>query len=235
MATTPYAVRLTHTFLCEDQLGRFRFTCPEGYVFRAGQFLELTVGTREGPVTHLLSIASIPAEGYLEVCTRLTGSPFKDALVALQPGDTVAISAARGTLALPGQGRASVLLAGGVGVVPVRSLITDAVTRSGVGRLVLFQADRSATCMPYAEELDALSRSGALVRIPVIDRMEPGWRGETGHISAQMIRSRLPEDMDGARWVVAGPPGMVNGMRDVLAELGIPATDVAIERFTGYE
>lgn len=230
-----YAVRLDHASVCEGELGRFRFTRPKGYDFNAGQFMSLTLDTRAGRVAHLLSIASIPSEGRLEICTRLTGSPFKDALLALEPGDEVTVSAARGDLAVPANARGAVFLAGGVGVAPVRSLVASAVQRRFAGSLTLFQADRSARCMPYADEFRALDRAGALTWVPVLSRTEPGWRGESGHISAEMIRRHMPTGLKQASWVLAGPPGMVTAMQAVVAELGVPTTDIVVERLSGYE
>lgn len=235
MAAAIHTVQLTHASICEDEVGRFRFTRPEGYGLLAGQFFSMTLTTAAGPVAHLLSIASTPAEDHLEICTRLTGSPFKEALLALEPGDAVEVSDARGALRLPADARAAVFIAGGVGIAPARSLLVDAAHGPRRPRLVLFQADRSPRCMPYADEFSALSDDDALLWVPVLSRIQPGWRGETGHITAQLLERHLPADLGHACWVLTGPPAMVAALQEAVAELDVPADDVVVERLTGYE
>ena len=64
----------------------FRFSRPPEYRFEAGQSYGVTIPSPDGPLTHVFSHADSPTEAFTELTTRLTGSPFKNALDALPVG-----------------------------------------------------------------------------------------------------------------------------------------------------
>jgi len=61
-----------------------RFTKPEKFEFKPGQFIFVTVGRSDNELTKHLSISSSPTESFLEVTKRLTGHPFANALASLK-------------------------------------------------------------------------------------------------------------------------------------------------------
>ncbi len=222
--------------VCGAELGVFRFERPEGYSFRPGQFASVTVATRDGVQTKHFTHSQAPADPYLEVTTRLTGSAFKDALLALRPGDVVGFTGPRGSLTLdPTVGKVAFLV-GGVGVTPARSIIRDAVGRGSRLLFVLFHGNKGPECIPFQEELDGYGRSGdGRVRVVhVLERPGAGWNGEEGFITAELVRRHV-DPLDGWRWLVAGPPAMLEPMKRVVADLEIPPDRVAVESFAGYE
>ena len=222
--------RLLSTAPCGTDVATFRFERPEGYEYRAGQWLRLTLQTAEGPETKTFTHSSAPADPELEITTRLSGSPFKQALAGLAEGDPVTIAGPGGRLTLPeGESRIAFLV-GGVGVTPARSLLRDADQR-GLrfdDALVIF-GNRDESCAPYLEELAALGNLGVRV-VPVYESAGPGWAGERGFVTAEMVRRHV-DPADGRPFVVAGPPVMVEAMEAVLDELGIDNTRRIIERF----
>ena len=65
------------------------------------------------------------------------------------------------------------------------------------------------------------------------DDSSPAWNGERGHIDAAMLARHL----DGVRnpiFYIAGPSGMVQASRAMLAASGADEDDVRTEEFTGY-
>jgi NAD(P)H-flavin reductase len=60
------------------------------------------------------------------------------------------------------------------------------------------------------------------------------WDGETRIIDAQFFRDYLAEDLDKYTLLVAGPPGMVEGMQKALADAGANDKNVIAERYSGY-
>jgi ferredoxin-NADP reductase len=214
--------------------GSFSFTRPQGYRFVAGQYQMLTLTTREGEQTKAFSHADAPGDTSALVLTRLTGSAFKDALVALRPGAEVRMSGPFGNLTVPEGTAKAGFLAGGVGVTPVASIVRDSVLRhTGLGCLVLL-GNRDQSCIPARSVLAQCERSGAPVEVvDVLSTPLPGWRGETGYITADTVR-RHCEPAEGRHWFVSGPPSMVAAMRAVLDGLGVPVSSVSFELFSGY-
>lgn len=219
---------------CGEGIASFRFSRPDGYSFVPGQFLTLTLSTRDGVAAKHFSHADAPDDPVIEITTRLSGSAFKDALLALEPGTPVTISGPKGRLRVPEGADAIGFLAGGVGITPAHSIIRDAASRHTGLQVALFFGNRDETCIPYASEF---RRYGATVPgflyVETLDHPASGWTGESGFISAGLVRRYLAEP--GSRhWIVAGPPPMVDAMKRVVAELDLLPDAVSYELFAGY-
>ena len=136
MAQEGYRVTFTGSESPCASTGVFRFSRPPGYSYVAGQYVSLTLETREGRQTKSFSHCDAPGDAETEVLTRLTGSAFKDALAALHPGDLVTMSGPFGRLVLPEGVDRAAFLVGGVGITPMRSIVRDSVQR-GTGLTAL--------------------------------------------------------------------------------------------------
>jgi ferredoxin-NADP reductase len=213
----------------------FTFSRPEGYDFDPGQFLSLTLETREGEQTKHFTICSAPGDPGLAITTRLSGSAFKDALLALTPGLRVGITGPRGAMTLrPGDTKVAFLV-GGIGVTPARCIVRDAVQRGGGPTFLVFFGNLDQDSIPFKAEFDAYERDHPEISVVhVLAEPKPGWQGETGFITAAIVR-RHTDPMDGWHWVVAGPPAMIDAMKIVLSDLAMPAERVSFELFAGYE
>ncbi|MHB1340633.1 MAG: ferredoxin--NADP reductase [Coriobacteriia bacterium] len=220
---------------CAEGIVTFRFSKPAGYEFNAGQFFTLTLGTREGDQSKHFSHASAPEDATIDLTTRITGSAFKDALMALAPGEDVTLTGPRGRLTVPPSARAVGFLTGGVGITPARSIIRHLVLSGVPLGIALFYGNRSDDCVPYAEEFRALSgiRDGFTL-VEVIEQPTGAWTSEVGRITADLVRRYAP-GVEDYFWIVSGPPPMVEAMRTVVADLGLGPESVIFESFAGYD
>jgi ferredoxin-NADP reductase len=222
----------SHT-VCGDVVA-LRFSRPAEYAFVPGQAMSLTLQTRSGEQSHFFSHCDAPGDETSMVLTRATGSDYKDALVALRPGDTVSMTGPYGHLTVrEGVSRAAFLV-GGVGITPASSIVRDAVQRaSGLECLVLY-GNTSEACIPLRADFAAYEKAAPNVRcVHVLSEPGPDWTGERGHIDADLVR-RHCDPSDGWRFFLSGTPGMVTAMRAVLAGLDVPAASVSWEEFAGY-
>lgn len=212
----------------------FRFGRPAGYSFEPGQYFSLTLETREGAQTKYFTHSESPGDPYLELTTRLTGSAYKDALQALEPGDAVTIVGPRGSLVLPAGVSEVAFLVGGVGITPARSIIRDAAQRATGLRVALLYGNKDEAGIAFREELDSYATARPEIEVVhVLAEPGSGWQGEAGFINADIVRRHVKEP-ERWHWVVAGPPAMVDAMQKVVDELAIPPTNVSVERFAGY-
>lgn len=217
-----------------DRVTGFRFDKPEGYTFQAGQYFRLTLQTAEGERTESFSHASAPGDPFIEMATRMSGSPFKAALSILVRGDEVSIEGPFGSLTLPPGVDRACFLAGGVGITPARSIIRDAEQRRTGLRVRLFYGNHDQACIPYSGEFTEYSRKDRRFEVVhVLQEPLPGWTGEVGFITAELVR-RCLVSAEGWHFFVAGPPDMVSAMQAVLAEIGVSEAHTSIEHFTGY-
>lgn len=228
--TGRYDVSYISRELCGADLATFRFSRPDGYDFKPGQWFRLTLETAEGRETQTLSHASAPQDDYLELTTRLSGSAFKNALLALQTGDNVEIVGPGGRLSIREDAEKIAFLVGGVGITPIRSILRDAFNRGrAFADALLLYGNRDATCVPFATELLGMESIGVRT-VLCYERPPDGWEGESGFITAQTVLRHV-DASDGRPFVVAGPPAMVGSMERVLDELGVAEERRLIERF----
>ena len=228
--------------LVADRTMSFRFIKPRDWSYRAGQFVDITL--LDPPETDAegnlrgFSISSAPREEVITITTRLRDTAFKRVLLAMPLGTVVKIEGPFGDLRLHHAARPAVLLAGGIGITPFRSILVEAI---GGGALpypvVLFHANRRPEDAAFADEFRSLARRDPnLSFVPTMTAM-PGsgqaWNGERGHIDAAMLRRHLEGIGDPIHYI-AGPPGMVQALRAMLIASGVDEDDVRIEEFTGY-
>ena len=229
MATT-YEANWTGIELCGDDIATVRLTRPDNYEFRAGQWFRLALDTPDGPLTETFSHASAPSDPGIELATRLTGSPFKQALAGLSAGDVVLIVGPGGRLRLPDDVRRLAFLVGGVGITPVRSLLRDARANGrAFDDALLLYGNRDESCIPFRAELAAMSDLGVRV-VNVLERPTGEWEGERGFIDSEIVKKYLGPD-DGRPFVLTGPPVMVAAVERVLDELSVAPERRIIERF----
>jgi ferredoxin-NADP reductase len=234
-ASATYDVAFMERLDTAPGTGTFRFAKPVGYAFEPGQFLSLTLSTREGDQTKQFTHDHSPTDPYLEITTRLTGSAFKDALMAMAPGDMVRVTGPRGRMTLPEAVRKVAFLVGGVGITPARAIVRDAVERGTGLAIALFYGNQDESSIPFRDEFDGYAAAHPEVLVVhVLADPGPGWAGERGFISADTVRRHI-DPLDGWHWVVTGPPAMIAAMGIVLSDLSVPAERVSTESFAGYE
>jgi ferredoxin-NADP reductase len=219
----------------------FRFAKPAGWTFRAGQFIDVTLldppETDAEGNTRGFSIASAPSEDVIMITTRLRDTAFKRVLQAMPIGTQVRIEGPFGNLRLHNAARPAVVLTGGIGITPFRSILVEAIPAGGLPYpVIVFYANRRPQDAAFLDEIRALAEQDANLRfVPTMSGLDvsTAWDGERGHINSAMLRRHL-EGVTNAIYYLTGPPGMVQGLRTMLIDTGIDEDDIRTEEFTGY-
>lgn len=219
----------------------FHFDKPAGFEFKAGQFLEVALlnppETDAEGNARAFSIASAPGDSDLMVATRMRDTAFKRVLKELPPGTEVEIDGPFGDLILHNKtDRPAVMLAGGIGITPFRSIVFRAAQEKLAHKLYLFYSNHRPEDAPFLKELQALRTVNAKYRlIDTMSKLEKGssWHGDTGRISKEMLL-RYVGNLEGPIYYVAGPPGLVSGMHELLNSAGVDDDDIRLEEFAGY-
>ena len=239
--TSLTAVLLSRELVAERTM-TFRFERPVGWTYRAGQSIDMTLldppeTDAEGNL-RAFSLSSAPSEDWLAITTRLRDTAFKRVLSNVPLGTAVKIEGPFGDFRLHKAARPAVLLAGGIGITPFRSILVEAI---GGGPLpypvVLFHANHRPEDAAFGAEFRSLSHKDAnLTFVPVLtaaDVPAESWDGDRGRIDAAML-SRHLGGLGGPIYYVAGPAGMVAALRSMLAASGVDEDDIRTEEFTGY-
>ena len=132
--------------------------------------------------------------------------------------------------------RPAVLLAGGIGITPFRSIIEDATRRKLPHRITLLFSNTSASAAPFLDDLQAWARENPNFTLaPTITAPVAGepWTFETGRIDAASLTSRV-SDPAAAVFYIAGPGGFVAAMVALATAIGADPDAVKAEEFPGY-
>lgn len=225
-----------------DRTMSFRWAKPADWTYRAGQFIDITLHDppetdAEGD-TRGFSISSAPCEDVIQVTTRLRDTAFKRVVQQVALGTTMQLEGPFGDFRLHHAQRPAVLLAGGIGITPFRSILVEAIRCGSLPyRVVLFHANHRPQDAPFADDLRALDEAcDDFTFVPTMTALTPSetaWTGERGHVDAAMLRRHL-EGVEDPIWYAAGPAGMVGAMRRTLTAMGVDEDDIRTEEFTGY-
>lgn len=240
MATA--TVRLRRRDEVAERTMAFHFDQPPDFRFKGGQSVDLTLvdppeNDSEGN-TRTFSIASAPHEHELIVATRMRDTAFKRVLASLPIGSPVQVDGPMGSFTLHhNAAKPAVFLAGGIGITPFLSMARQAVAENLPHAMYLFYSNHRPEDAAFLEDIqksaDASSTFHFIPTMTEMGRSSRPWHGPTGLIDREMLHGRL-SDLHGPIYYIAGPPGMVAAMRQMLSSAGVDEDDIRIEEFAGY-
>jgi ferredoxin-NADP reductase len=200
--------------------------------FLAGQSVRVEQELNGKSVPLVYSIASPPGgENCIELCVKpgRKGSPA-DHLCALQVGSQLLISRPQGGFVLQPPEAATLFLAAGTGIAPIRSMIHWLVRNNDRRPLwLIFGARDTASLFFHSEFLDLAEQHSNFRYLPVLSRPVEGWNGACGYVQHHLDGV----SRQAARAYLCGPPAMVKSVSRSLSDLGWPEDLVHYER-NGY-
>jgi ferredoxin-NADP reductase len=212
------------------------------YEFRAGQhadfvFIPPFLGD-ENDNSRTFSLASTPHDkDRVMVAMRMRATGFKNALKAARLGTKFRVSRPRGSFTLHKDvSKSAVLLAGGIGITPMRSILQSTTQQGLQHKLYLFYSNRNTQDAAFLEELEDLAVQNPLFTlVPTITRLKgPMGAYHNGYIDRALL-ARYLRDLNEPVYYVAGPSGMVASMTALLRDSGISDDDVRTEEFGDYK
>lgn len=188
--------------------------------FRPGQFNMLYLfGVGEVAI----SLSGDPERPELLHTIRALGSVTRP-LTALAPGGVVGVRGPFGS-AWPldeARGRDVVLVAGGLGLAPLRPAVHHLLHHRGdYGRVALVYGARTPDDLLFGEELAAWRALDSVAVLVTVDRGGPDWRGEVGVVPALLARARFDPAQTVA--MVCGPEVMMRFSVRELERVGVAA------------
>ena len=208
--------------------------------FRAGQYFWVTLldppyEDEKGPRRHISVVTSPNERGVLGLCTRLRDTAFKRSLAELEVGAEVEVEEPKGEWALPEETDLPyVFVAGGIGITVFRSMLLSITEGQLPYRVTLVYSNRDRESTAFLDELLELDRAHDNIRVVPTMTADPGWDGERRRIGPELLRDHLDGDLAGYRYLLAGPPAMVEAVTEELRAEGIPDAQLRPERFSGY-
>jgi len=178
------------------------------------------LGPTEDVNQRWFTIASAPSEGVIHISTRVSQSAFKQALNSMQPGDEIQAYGLEGDFVWE-DSRDTVLVAGGIGITPYRSILVE---RDFLGMplnctLLYYNRD---TQVPFQRELEELASKHSEMKLRILI-------GEM--ITPESILSHAPEAASRVTYI-SGPEPMVEAVGNGLRSMNV---DVRQDWFPGYD
>ncbi len=198
-------------------------------------------------VTRAYSVANRPSDvGALTFNIRLAlpppGSDFPLGIVSswlfgLAPGDTVAVRGSFGNFRVQLTRREMIFIGGGVGMAPLRAMVSDQLDGVGTDRTISFwYGARSGLDIIYDDEFKDLARHHKNFTWTVAlsnPKPEDGWEGPTGFIHDVVYDLYLSKHSapDACEYYLCGPPLMIAAVRTMLDEIGVNSESIYFDDF----
>jgi len=210
--------------------------------FQAGQYLEWTVphakpdsrGNRR-----YFTIASAPSESDIVMGVKFypKGSSFKWTLAKMKEGDVLAAGALAGDFVLPkNKSKKLAFIAGGIGITPFRSMISELLYRREKRDIALFYSNKTPDDVAYKDLFDQAGRSFGMKTFYVITDANtalPLWISYTGYIDKSLIMKTMPDWRERV-FYLSGPHGMVAAFNATLQSMGVPRGHIKKDFFPGF-
>ena len=189
--------------------------------FSPGQFAHLVLWPLPdeiGKPVIYLSLSSKPSNPELRFTTHLRESDFKNVLSNLKEGDKLSIYKVKGDFVLPEDTtKPVVLLAGGIGITPFRSMMLDENEKETGRNITLVHVSDNEYL--YEEELSKLPFSQFRINREEIQSY------------AYALHSEKPN----AVFYVSGPPGFVDAVKEICVSVGVSEENIKQDWFDGYD
>lgn len=219
----------------------FRMLRPEGFEFVAGQFLTVKVQVEGKPLVRCYSISSCPsATGYLEISVKRQGVVSGMLHSTIRPGSMLSVNRPNGKFTYPeGDDRPIVFLAGGVGITPLMSMFRHAIAAEPARPVTLVISAKTEKDVTFRRELEwlaerypqakvALAVSGG--SLALVGGGSSRIERFSGRVNETLIRKLVP-DTANTIFMTCGPGPMMEGMKQLLTELGVPEAQIRYEAF----
>ena len=123
------------------------------------------------------------------------------------------------------------MIAGGVGIAGLISMLRTMADRHDVRPVLLFYGNREWDDVAFRDELEQLRERLDLTLVHVLERPPAEWEGETGYLTADILVRHLPSGYRRFQFFICGPDPMMDAAEAALIELGVPPERVHTERF----
>jgi Na+-transporting NADH:ubiquinone oxidoreductase subunit F len=235
-----FRARIEKITTMTHDIREYRFTLldPEEISFKAGQYVQIYTKpydkVRES-VYRAYSMSSVPSDSKaVELIIRLVPGGICTTYMHTQvkEGDEITLSGPYGDFHLHEGADELVLIAGGSGLAPIRSMVLDILEKGLDKKMTFFFGAVSKKDLYYIEFFQALEEQYENFKfIPALSKpaSEDRWEGDTGLITE--VVDRYVKDAVNKQAYLCGSPGMINACLQVLDKKGFGNDCIFYDKF----
>lgn len=204
----------------------------------AGSFINVavTVNGKEQIRQYSLTRSSDQSRHLEFAAKRVAGGQVSNYLADhVQVGDELTIvGRPRCEFGLSGSGSKKLLIAGGVGITPIISMLRDLKTSASQDVIVLY-FNRSPSEIIFQQEINELANNSHISVHHIVSDNPTNLNGfEQGSVSAELIQ-RLVTDLNDREVYICGPQGLMDAVRESLLQHHFPMQNFFLEAFSASE
>lgn len=218
MATPTYSARCTLHRKIAEGVFEFTITKPEGFSFKAGQFIMFLVPLVEKPddiQPRAFSIASAPEEKELLFIVKIKegGRAGRWMSEVLREGTEVQLQGPFGEFLLKEGDRPLLFIATCTGMAPLRSLMVDALAHGDTRKMDLIFGVHSEENLFWQKELADLAAQHPQLSLHIaLTQPSAAWKGLKGRV--QVIAERVILDLKEREIFACGNPAMLKELKE---------------------
>ena len=237
-----YRIRLKKKEEVAEGTMAFHFEKPADFKYKPGQHVDIKLispsETDSEGNSRIFSLVSAPYEEDIVVATRMRPTAFKRVFGAAPLGTEVEFEGPFGSMVLHNDSeKPAVFLAGGIGITPFMSMVRHATNEKLPHKIYLFYSNRRPEDTAFLSELQGTQKKNPnFILIATMTDMEKSakpWDGERGYIDGAMLKKFI-SDLTKPIYYLAGPPLMVQAMREMIVKAGVDEDNIRSEEFAGY-
>ncbi len=196
--------------------------------FKPGQYTQVLFEDQDGTFKKYYSIASAPRPDHrLELCVMMDDVRLQRWALQQHIGSLLRLAPPAGRFPIPRQDQAVVMLAGGSGITPLKSILEARVASGEPAPTRLLYGCQTDKEIPFRAELLALEAGCPNLCVSIYaDHVAMGLAQEgrpIDHLSASL----LPD----AEYLLCGPAGLMEAAQSLLHSLGVPSDRIHKDRF----
>lgn len=218
----------------------FTFSAPHKMKFKPGQYMEWTLGHPEPDSRgnrRYFTLASSPSENLIKLGVKFADKPstYKSSLLAMKKGDEIIASQLEGDFVLPANSKQkTVLIAGGVGITPFRSMLKYLLDTRQRRPITVLYAAHSQDDVIYKDVLTRAEQELGIKTIYLVnnDHEKTVPSASRAHNNDTLIQQHVP-NYRFCQYYLSGSRSMVQGFKESLLRLGVPASQIKTDYFAG--
>lgn len=172
------------------------------------------------------SVASVKDENIITILTKIgnTASGFKSKLKSMEVGDVITLKGPFGGFYISDYTRPMVMVAGGVGISPMRALLKD-IDKKGVAADIRLLYIDSSEEYAFREELETIEKDNPNIRVHFLNNRK--------HLDDELLEF-INAHNNNAVYFISGSPNMVKDIKNKIAVKGIKKRNIINDSFRGY-
>lgn len=217
---------------------KLRLPEPSSISFKSGQYIQLRIppyGQSKKTVYRAYSIATPPTSGNLlelEISRVRNGIATTYIFEHLKKGDSIAFNGPHGDFFMRDSDKEIVMIAGGSGMAPMKSMLADMQDRQIKRKTRFFFGARSPSDIFYRDLMNQFEAAMPHFKfIPTVAGKLPGkkWEGEMGLVT-DAVERRLEENFAGEAYL-CGSPAMIEACLDILRQKKVSEDRIFYDKF----